>query len=388
MTRRTPLAWKNLTHDPRRLAVAAGGVGFAVLLIFMQLGFLNALLESTVQILRVVDGELVVISSAKYTLPSRERFDMKRLTQARSVAGISRIAPLYMETMQAVVRQPGKRGYPIRVFAFRDGDEILSLPSVTAQLSAMRQPHAALADSASRRKYGFFDNHRLEDYQGELAGKRIHLVGDFRLGVDFATDGNLLMTAANFARFFPGRAAGGDPLEQVDLAIVKLQPGVDENRVQRQLEQLLPLDVQVWNKQALIEREKEFWRTNAPVGYIFLVGVYVGFLVGVIICYQILFADITDHLAEFATLKAMGYPNRYFFWLVLSQASFLSMLGFSPGVVVSWVCYYYLAHITGLTMPLTWNMAALVFGVTWLMCSLSGLLALRKLAALDPADLF
>jgi len=44
MNLRTPLAWKNLTHDVRRLAVAVSGVAFAVILIFMELGFLNALL--------------------------------------------------------------------------------------------------------------------------------------------------------------------------------------------------------------------------------------------------------------------------------------------------------------------------------------------------------
>jgi putative ABC transport system permease protein len=389
MGRRIPLAWKNLTHDWWRLTIAAGGIGFASLLIFMQLGFLNALLESTVQILRIADGQLVLVSSAKYALPAQERFDLRRVIQVEGDPEVRRVAPLYMETVLAVVRVPGQRAYPIRVFAFREEDrQLFKLTGLDEQLPALRRPHAVLVDEASRAKYGFFRQARLADYPGELSGQPVQVVGKFRLGVDFATDGNLLMTAANFARFFPWGAAGGDPLQRVDLAIIQLKPGADAKTVQQRIQKVLPRDVEVWDREELIRREMKFWRTNAPVGYIFLMGVYVGFVVGVIICYQILFADITDHLAEFATLKAMGYTAGYFLQLVLWQATYLSLFGFVPGLVVSWLGYQFLEAITGLTMPMTWSMMVTVLGVTWTMCTVSGLFALRKLATLDPADLF
>jgi putative ABC transport system permease protein len=131
-----------------------------------------------------------------------------------------------------------------------------------------------------------------------------------------------------------------------------------------------------------------FWRSNAPVGYIFLVGVYVGFVVGVIICYQIIYSDINDHMREFATLKAMGYTNRYFLTLVLCQSFYLSLIGFVPGLAVSFLCYKALSAITGLTMHLTIQESLLVLLVTMAMCIVSGMLAVRKLLALDPAELF
>jgi putative ABC transport system permease protein len=388
MARRTPLAWNNLTHDLRRLAVAAGGVAFAVLLIFMQLGYLNALLESTVQILRVVEGELVIVSSGKYTLPARERFDLQRVLQVEGVEGVERVAPLYMETLQAIVRRPGERGYPIRVFAFREDDELFRPAAIRDQMAILRQPDVALVDTASRAKYGFFSHGDITQFRGELSGRRLRLVGEFRLGVDFATEGNLLMTARNFARYFPMRAEGSDPLSQVDFAIVKLTDPRTRIRTREKLESLLPADVRVWDKEDLIQQEKDFWRTNAPVGYIFLVGVYVGFLVGVIICYQVLFADISDHMAEFATLKAMGYSGRYFLGVVVCQATYLTLLGFIPGALASKVIYWLLGEFTGLTMPLTLQIAMIVLLVTWVMCTLSALLVVRKLISLDPAELF
>src|SRR5205809_4533682 len=104
MSFRTPLAWKNLTHEPRRLLVAISGVAFAVILIFMELGFLNALLESTVQVLRRLNGEIVIVSSAQYALMAGERFDLRRIYQAKEVTGVAAAAPVYIETMAGVLR--------------------------------------------------------------------------------------------------------------------------------------------------------------------------------------------------------------------------------------------------------------------------------------------
>jgi putative ABC transport system permease protein len=84
----------------------------------------------------------------------------------------------------------------------------------------------------------------------------------------------------------------------------------------------------------------------------------------------------------------MGYNNRYFMGLVLCQAVYLSLLGFIPGAALSYLLYAAISSITGLTLVLTWLTAALVLAVTVAMCIVSGLLAVRKLVSLDPAELF
>jgi putative ABC transport system permease protein len=389
MPSQTPLAWKNLTHDLRRLAVAVAGVGFAVVLIFTELGFLNALLESTVQVLRRLNGEVFLVSSAKYALPAMERFDLARVEQAKGLPGVKAVYPFYMENLAAVLRARQARGYPIRVLAYRVGDDVMQLDSLAVHPDELRRSGTALADEACRAKFGIPRRDRdLGVYEGELANQEIHLIGHFRLGVDFVNDGNLIMSAANFARFFPNRAAGSDPLKQVDLGVVKLEDHADPLAVKNELRQSLPSDVEPLTKDELIEREMSFWRRNAPIGFIFLVGVYVGFVVGVVICYQIIYSDIADHMAEFATLKAMGYTDRYFLKLILRQSFYLSIMGFLPGLLVSYASYAFLTWFTGLTMQLTVNVVVCVLAVTIAMCVVSGILALRKLISVDPAELF
>ena len=90
-------------------------------------------------------------------------------------------------------------------------------------------------------------------------------------------------------------------------------------------------DVDVLTRDEMVAREKWFWWTNTPIGFAFGAGVVLGFVVGMVICYQILASDVADHLPEYATLKAIGYPNRYLSLVVLQESLILAAAGFVPG---------------------------------------------------------
>ena len=143
-----------------------------------------------------------------------------------------------------------------------------------------------------------------------------------------------------------------------------------------------------WVQTTWLDREIDFWNRQTPIGMIFFVGSMMGFAVGVIICYQILFTSIHDSMSEFATLKAMGYPNRYFVGLVIRQSIYLSLTGFIPALIFSYGMFRLIEIFVGLPMLLTLPRIGLVLALTVLMCLISGLLALRKLINADPASLF
>lgn len=388
----TPLARKNLTHNLRRLIVAVAGIGFAVVLMFMQMGFRYALFYSTVKVVTDLDADLLLVNQAQYALPARQSFDQKRIEQARGCPGVAAVYPLYFETMgtewkPAVEAKP----YPIRVIAFDPGDPLFLTPEVRAQTAALRQPGTALIDSRAKKQYGMPRTIELICRQrgAELANQAVRVVGTFPMGTDFANDGNLIMSAANLAKFFPWRAHGDDPLSSVDLGVVKVRPGDDLRTVQRALQQrFADTEVAVFLKPDFIAKEIGFWDRSTPIGYIFSVGTIMGFVVGVIICYQVIYSDIADHMPEFATLKAMGYRNRFFMGIVLQMALYLSVIGYVPGLLISMLVYDRLAHGTGLLLNMTLPEAGLVFVLTLGMCIASGCLAMRKVLAADPAELF
>ena len=114
---RTPLAWRNLIHNSRRLAVALFGIGFAVVLIFAQTGFQHAMLDSSVRTIAVLDADLILTSTALNTLVSAETFDRRCLVIARGCPGVKAVYPLYIQFLGVPWKGPTGKPHPIRVLA-------------------------------------------------------------------------------------------------------------------------------------------------------------------------------------------------------------------------------------------------------------------------------
>ena len=170
--------------------------------------------------------------------------------------------------------------------------------------------------------------------------------------------------------------------------MIRLKEGFDPNQVRNAKSENLPDDVLVMTKAQFIQREKDYWNSATPIGYVFAFGAIMGFVVGAIIVYQILFADVSEHLREYATLRAIGYRNRFVSGIVLQEAAILAVLGFIPGVAVANWLYGKAAAATNLPLYMTQERATTVFLMTLAMCAISGMLAMRKVRKLDPAEVF
>ena len=377
------LPWLTLTHGKRRLAAAIGGIGGAVLLMVVEIGFLNGLLDSQVELIAKLSGDLVVLNRLKYTLTMPLSFPRRRLAQALVVDDVVAARPLYLEEAAAWKNPQTGRARNIRVLGipdaavFRDGE-------IRAAASALGALDTAVMDARSRPEYGAVQ----AGTRTELARRSIRIVGLFTLGRDFVNDGTVIMSDRAFGRFFPHLVSEAGALEAVEIGLLELAPRADPLVVQRALRATLPSDVVVLTREELSAQERRYWLEAVPVGYVFGLGAAMGFVVGVLICYQILFAEVTDHLPQFVTLKAMGYTNRYLFALVLGQALVLSLLGVILGVAIGAAVYHWLDAVTGYPMRLTLARAALVLLLTVTMATVAGLLAVRRAMTSDPAEVF
>ena len=200
--------------------------------------------------------------------------------------------------------------------------------------------------------------------------------GIAQLGVGYTSDDN-------FMRLFPDRQRS-----EIQLGLIRLHEGRDADRVRDALAEYLPDDVLVLTRQQFVQREKDYWNSATPIGYVFAFGAIMGFVVGAIIVYQILFADVSEHLNEYATLRAIGYKNRFVSGIVLQQAVILAVLGYLPGLAIVHWLYGKAAAATNLPLYITQERAFTVFLMTLAMCAISALLAVRKVGRLDPAEVF
>ena len=379
------LSWLNLVHDKGRLLVSGAGIAFAVLLMFMETGFRNALFDAQVELIQKLDADLIITNKSKVTLLVEESFSRRRLHQAIELEGIQSAYPLYIEHEISAWKNPETSILrPIRVLAFNPEHAIFLDPEISDQAEALKMPDTVLFDTKSRNFYGRCGPGTV----AELSRRAVRVVGTFRLGPDFVDDGNVIMSDKNFAKFFPDRRSADARLGRVELGIIKVAPGANILTLQKELRKLLAQDVSILTKQQFSQEETAFWEDTTPIGYVFTLGTAMGFLVGMIICYQILFTDVTNHMPQFGTLKAIGYHNRYLAGVVLQQACLLSLLGFVPGILTSRLLYFLVEGLTGLPMRLNLLRAGSIFFLTISMCIISGLIALRKALSSDPADVF
>jgi putative ABC transport system permease protein len=273
----------------------------------------------------------------------------------------------------------------ISVFGFDPEDDILDAEGFNENRQRLRQQDVVLFDIASRPEFGPVAKEFDPDTSltTELNDRKVKVVGLFKMGTSFGIDGNILTSEDNWLRLFPGRSRS-----EIELGLIKLKDGADAAVTRDRLRNYLPKDILVMTKADFVQREKDYWNAATPIGYIFAFGAIMGFVVGAIIVYQILFADVSEHLNEYATLRALGYPNRFISGIVVQQAFILGVLGYIPGVIlVHWLSAK-AAAATHLPLYITQQRALTVFLLTLSMCAISALLAVRKVRRLDPADVF
>jgi putative ABC transport system permease protein len=379
-----PLAWLQLRRERIRLLVALAGIGFAVILMFMQLGFRDALLDSSVVMHRQLNTDIVLISPQSNALIAMDQISRRRLYQALGFSEVESISPLYLDF--ALWRNPDSRiTRSIMVMGFPPQDKVLDIASVQSYANQITLEDVVLFDRASREEFGpvaeWFEAGRT--VTTEVGNRRVRVGGLFELGASFGADGNLVTSDLNFLRIFERRSPAG-----IDVGLIRLKPGADAENVAEAMRQKLPDDVLVLTKEGFMDFERRYWQSSTAIGFIFSLGTLMGFVVGTVIVYQILYTDVSDHLAEYATLKAMGYTNRYLLTVVFQEALILSILGYFPGFALCLGLYNLTQNATALPISMTLARSSVIFGLTILMCCISGAIAVRKVQDADPADVF
>ena len=382
---RTPLAWYNLTYNKLRTAVAAAGVAFAVVLIFMQLGFLGSVETTVTRFFEAMNFDLLLRSPKYLHLSDTRAFPLLRLYQAAEVSGVKRTTPI--EIGLAQWRSPitgGARN--ILVIGVEPEQEPFATPEIRAKTGCLTDRQSILIDRKSRREFGPQNGRQFSDDDigvgAEINGREVTIVGHFELGTGLTADGCILVNAVGFRRFVPTRGP-----EELSFGLVRLQDGADADAAARRMREHfrreLPggeADVEVLTRAEAIRYELNRWIRETSIGIIFQLGVAVSLVVGTAIVYQVLSSDVAAHLRQYATLKAMGYTGRFLSGVVLGQAVGLAFLGFLPGLAISEMLYQVTSCLANIPIVMNGGRIAAVLAMTLAMCALSGLGAEQGLA--------
>ena len=367
-----------------KLIAACAGVVAAVMLMLVQLGIRQGAMDNSVSFTRKITSDLVVISPRTKTIFQSAQFPRRLLYRLPAHPDIESVSEVYM----AIARWKNTWEhieFPITVYGIDPDNAQLNLPGYSEKSSSLRLADHLVFDGLSRSNYGPVLKTLKENgtFETEVNQRHVHIDSWIDVGVSIGNDGNLFCTPNNFLRLFPSRASGA-----IDLGLVQLKPGSNPTQVMSELKSLLGSEARILTRDGLTASEIQFVRENAPVDFIFGMGTVVGFFIGFVVVYQILYTEVTNHLPQLATMKAMGFTDGYLLRLVIWQALILSVVGYIPGFFIA-IGLYEVAE-TQIQMPfaMTTTRAIGVLMATVLMCCLSAIIAIRKAWSADPAEVF
>jgi putative ABC transport system permease protein len=376
------VAWRILTHQKGRTALAVGGIFVAILLIFIELGFFIAVPQGGLLVYDHMRFDLLVTSNRYVNQSESGTFAPARLDQVRANPEVAQASPVYIGGAKWQDPRGGQR-IDATVIGFEPGSGVFSVPDVLAQVHLLEDPDTVLVDSQTRSIFGPLDTGRVID----LGGHKVTIVGRYTLGTGFLGLAVALASEDTFFRIF-GTGPRPRPRDTVNLGLVTLKPGASPDAVARALRGVLPADTKVFTRAELDANEVAFWTTKTGTGLIFGSGLIVAFIVGIMILYQTLATQITRQLPQFAMLKAIGHTNRLLEGIVLIEAMLVMLAAFLPAVGVSLWVYSVIRAQTLLPVTMTPVQLAGVFAVGVFMSAISAMLSLVRLRRADPAEIF
>jgi len=382
---RLPVGFLQLTHNRARFAAALAGVAFANVLVFVQLGLAGAMYESVATPYRLFQPSLLLMSPhGSETLTDAATMPRQRLFHALVHPDIAEGAPVYLGSTSWLSGQTSSSA--VQFIGLDTQATAFVAPDLAAPLVSLSMEDTVLVDLRTR----FVDMRSFAKARPdapltfEIGNRQLGAIGTTSIGGGFGGDGVFIVSEQTFFRLFPRRSSATP-----SHILLKLRDGADAGRVAAELTRLLPPEtVRIRALAEAMADEQRYQMTKRPTGLIFAFGVGIGIIVGIVIAYQVLNSDVADHIREYATFKAMGYRNAFFVGVIMEEAIILAALGFWPGLLLSQLFYATLAHLTNIPIFMTTERAVAVFLGTIAACGISGVLAMRKLAAADPADLF
>jgi len=377
-----------------RLLVAILGVAFSIILIFTQLGLRAMLFDGVTLLPENLNGDLYLLSTFAEEMDDSS-FPSVYLYQADAIDGVADARPLYIGTGRWVdpkLLEPSSKKNQnakvessyMQILAFNPNKPVFKIPEINQQLDLLAVPGGILYDRFAKSELG--DVPQMLADQGFISSilnnRRVTVMGLFNLGSTFFFEGVAVMSDWNYALI-----KEGNDLDKVTVGVLSLEPGADPQVVTQRLQTSLSKDLKVLTPAELAQGERDYvagWAQGKVLNF----GAVIGFIVGIIIVYQVIYTDVSEHLPEYATLKAMGYKDRDLSLVVLQECLILGVMGFIPGYLISHVVYYLMATYVELRVSMNTGIALQVFTLNILMCMISGAIAIRKLRNADPADIF
>ncbi len=366
-----PFALRSLLYDRARLAIAVGGVGFAVLLVLTLRGiFDGTIAKSTLYTERVGADLFVTQAGVEHMALAAPLIPLTLEDRLAAIPGVA--------DARAIVRVPA-------IVKIDGGDVSTSIVGYDT-VDGLGGPWSLAAGRTDLDADGAILDVTVADQHGLRLGDTLTIGGrPFRLeGLSRETNALALGRVV----FIP-RAAAMDLFLQpgiVNFVLVKAAPGVDVAELAAAIEAASP-ELTAQTRDALVANDRTLFRSlfGVPVN----VMAYIGLAVGLLVIGLATYAAAVERSRDFGVLKAIGASNAYLYRVVIEVALGIGVGGFVLGLALALLLGPLIVRVApelGVTVRPAY--AAQIFGLALGLSLVSALLPVRRVAGLDPKEAF
>lgn len=362
-----------LLHSPLKLAGTLSGVVFAVLLTNFAMGTFLGLLSKGTMLQAHAGADLWIVPRGAEVL-GQGFVGIDAYEVALGTPGVRRAARLLIGGVD-IALSSGRHEAAILIGAEAPYDLGGPWNVVAGDTNSLRAPDVLFFEASSRATLGGIDVGSVR----EVAGRRT-IVGGFTWGL--APFG----APYAYADFETARDYLRAPSHQVSLVLVAVEPSSDVEDVATEL-RARTSGADIYTTAELERRAYRQMLTKTPIGITFGAISVFGLVVGAVVVGLAMFTSVLDNLREFGTLKALGCTTVDLGLLLLAQSALLAWIGTLAGLsLVAALARALRSPNVGLSLP--WELSAITALVMLAMCALASLLALGRVARVEPAMVF
>lgn len=377
------VALKMLIGDRLKYLGLVFGVAFSALLITQQSSILVGLAHQTGAFIRdtsqadlwVMDPE---VRFSQDVIPLQDT----TLYRVRGVDGVAWALPLYQGFLLA--RLPDGTRQRVIVVGIDDATLTGAPPEmVQGRLESLRQDGAVIVDEDGR--VNKMRQRRVGNV-GVNVGDRLaindqdaRIVGTYRGSKSFFWEPVIYTTYSRALRYAPRER------KLLAYVLVKAQAGTDLAELARRIES--QTGQQVLTNQQFVQLTTNYILNETGILVNFGLAVAMGFVIGVLVCGQMLYNFTIDSLRYYGALKAMGATGWTLVRMVTVQVITVGVVGWGLGVGAGSLLGKAVGE-AGLAFMMPWQIPVLSAAAILIICLLAGLLSLHRVLKLEPAVVF
>jgi putative ABC transport system permease protein len=368
------LAWQNIIHDRARFVVTVLGVSFAAFLMVFQGSLLMGFMRASSRLIDSSDADIWITARGVQAFEFGAAVEGRIREIAAGVPGVTQSGRVCVAF--AVYRKPsGKQQVVALVGADPNVGTRFPVPGLSGRGDDV-SPDSVIYDQSDR---DLIEAASLPT-QVEINRRRARIDQQIEGFGGFLGVPSLFTSYRNAARYIGLRPDDGM------YVLLRVDPQYSIAEVKRSLQHRLP-EVDVLTRDEFAHKSRMYWMIKTGAGGAILTAAILGFLIGLVVVSQTVYANTMDNIEEYATLKALGASGRFVARVVLTEALICGVIGSVSGLLVVLPAMHGARFlISWIYTP--WWLPGMMLALSLIMCSLASIASIRSTLTVEPGRVF